>query len=369
MLTRADDFPVHQTPEPVAHAMSDRNFYDRYFFSVLAPDASQYVAVAFGMYPNLDVADAHVAVVRDGAETCLHASRHLASERLDLRVGPIAIEVLEPLRRVRVTVDDTDGIALDVTFDGRAFPIEEPRFIHRVGPKIWMDSTRLSQNVRCTGWVSVDGDRRELADGSVGTRDRSWGIRPVGAPEPQPLPVPPPPQFFWLWSPVNLADRSLYFHTNDDAEGRPWNRRSVVCPDGAAGPHEMTEVAMPRMDLVLRSGTRWAESATLTVEPSGGPAIRATYRPLYPFLMRGIGYSHPTWSHGTNHGVLAVEREDVRLADADPPKPHDTHIQAICEVTVEEEGRADETVVAVLEQLFIGDYAPLGLTGILDPAP
>ena len=33
MLTRGDDYPIHQTPEPIAYAGSDRNFYDRYFFN------------------------------------------------------------------------------------------------------------------------------------------------------------------------------------------------------------------------------------------------------------------------------------------------------------------------------------------------
>ena len=34
MLTRFDDYPIHQTPEPVAQPFAgDRNFYDRYFFN------------------------------------------------------------------------------------------------------------------------------------------------------------------------------------------------------------------------------------------------------------------------------------------------------------------------------------------------
>ena len=34
MLTRFDDYPIHQTPEPVAHAASsDRNVYDRYWLN------------------------------------------------------------------------------------------------------------------------------------------------------------------------------------------------------------------------------------------------------------------------------------------------------------------------------------------------
>ena len=34
MLTPADDYPLHQTAEPIAHPGSgDRNHYDRYFFN------------------------------------------------------------------------------------------------------------------------------------------------------------------------------------------------------------------------------------------------------------------------------------------------------------------------------------------------
>ena len=79
MLTKADDFPIHQTPEPVAHAGTDRNFYDRYFFNGYSPDGATYFAVAFGVYPHLNIADAHFSVIRDGVQHCLHASKVLHS--------------------------------------------------------------------------------------------------------------------------------------------------------------------------------------------------------------------------------------------------------------------------------------------------
>jgi len=31
MLTKADDYPIHQLPIPVSEVGSERNFYDRYF--------------------------------------------------------------------------------------------------------------------------------------------------------------------------------------------------------------------------------------------------------------------------------------------------------------------------------------------------
>ena len=44
MLTPFDDYPIHQTPEPVAYAGTDRNFYDRYFFNGYSPDGAVYFA-------------------------------------------------------------------------------------------------------------------------------------------------------------------------------------------------------------------------------------------------------------------------------------------------------------------------------------
>ena len=33
MLTKGDEYPIHQTAEPVAYSGTDRNFYDRFFFN------------------------------------------------------------------------------------------------------------------------------------------------------------------------------------------------------------------------------------------------------------------------------------------------------------------------------------------------
>ena len=49
MLSKGDDYPLHQTAEPVAYAGTDRNFYDRYFFNGYAPDGGGFFAVAFGV--------------------------------------------------------------------------------------------------------------------------------------------------------------------------------------------------------------------------------------------------------------------------------------------------------------------------------
>jgi hypothetical protein len=360
VLTRGDDFPIHQTPEPIAYAGTDRNFYDRYFFNGYhSSEGELFFAVAFGVYPHLNIADAAFSLTLDGVQTSVHASRWLRMERMDLRVGPISIEVLEPLQRLRARVEAPDqGVRAELTFDGRSPPIEEPRFVRRLGPRTLMDYTRLTQNGRWTGWVERDG-RRETVDGYVGTRDRSWGVRPVGARDAQELAPAEPPQFYWLWGPSNFEHGAFYFHSNDDALGRPWNRREVWAPDQGHEPGEEEDFAI---EVDWKSGTRHA-SRCVVHWPGGGHTV--TYEPEQTFFMLGIGYGHPRRAHGLNQGELSVEREDLTLADVDVRLPHHLHIQALSKVTYRGDG-FEAVGRGVLEQLVLGPHAPSGFTELLD---
>jgi hypothetical protein len=360
MITKGDEYPIHQTPEPIAFSGTDRNFYDRYFFNGYRSDGHGFFAVAFGVYPHLNIADAHFSIIREGQQHCLHASRLLAMERMDLSVGPIAIKIVEALKILHISVREHQGICAELTFTGRAFPVEEPRFTRRIGPRTFMDYTRMTQNGHWSGWIEVDGVR-ETVDNSVGTRDRSWGIRPIGLPDAQPYAPLEVPQFFWLWSPVNLDSASLFFHVNADALGQPWNTRAVWCPDGAST-GGMTETEDAQMNLELKPGMRHAAYARLRI--GGDSAIQATFTPITTFLMRGLGYGHPDWGHGHWKGALAVEREDIDLLTIKSGRPDHLHIQAVCQVTVERDGQISEGV-GILEQFIIGAFQPLGLTTLV----
>jgi len=161
MLSKADDYPIHQLPEPIATAGTDRNFYDRYFFNGYSMDGSVFFAAALGVYPHLNVMDASFSVIVDGVQHNLHASKLLNMERMDTVVGPISIEVVEPLKVLRLRVASSEhGIAADITFHARALAVEEPRFTYRQGPSTFMDYTRLTQNGTYEGWIEVQGQRR-----------------------------------------------------------------------------------------------------------------------------------------------------------------------------------------------------------------
>jgi len=361
MLTKADDYPIHQTCEPIAHVgTSDRNFYDRYFFNGYARDGSVYFAAALGSYPNRQVVDAAFSVVHRGRQYVVRASRLAGPERMETRVGPISVDVVEPLERLRLRIEPNPwGIAGDLLFTRRAPVLEEPRFLRRIDGRVFMDYTRLTQHGDWSGTLTVEAERIDVgAQRFYGSRDRSWGIRPVGERD---AGAPSfPMQFFWLWAPINFDDLCTHFDSTEDAEGEPWHAVGMVIPVNGTV-EEMRSVAY---ELAMQSGTRHARSATLTLQPKRGDALRITLKPLYNFYMIGLGYGHPQWGHGMFVGPNEVAGESWLLSEVDPAIPLHLHIQAICEAQL-----GARRGIGVLEQLILGPHAPTGFKDILDPAP
>ena len=367
MLTKGDEYPIHQLPEPVATAGSDRNFYDRFFFNGYSEDGSVFFAAAMGVYPHLNIIDGAVSILKDGKQHCVHLSRPLGMERMDMHVGPLSVDIVEPLKRIHLKLTETEGIALDVQFTGRAFPIEEPRFTYRQGPRMLMDCTRMTQNGHWSGTASVDGKDVSISSWA-GTRDRSWGTRPIGSPDPQPLVPAQVPQFYWIWTPLNFNNLSLFFHVNEDGDGNAWNKKSVLMMDGAEQGGGMT-LQSPNMDVTYAPGTRRMQAATYSAQDTSGRDHEITFEPLGKFLMKGIGYGHPEWRHGLHHGEqLAMIREDLEPDAAPWQQPENLHIQEIVRATHKGPGGESSVGVGAFEQLFLGPHAPSGFRDILDPA-
>lgn len=362
MLTRGDDYPLHQTPEPVAFAGGDRNFYDRYFFNGYSADGSLFFAAALGLYPQLDIIDASFCLLVDGIQHNVRASRRLCSERLDLEVGPVHIEIAKPLEQLRVIVSGEDSpVTADLLFTARHAPIEEPRFARRNGPRLFMDYTRMTQSGGWSGTIACDGQSWALApETHLGTRDRSWGIRPVGAPDSQPPPMGSLPQFYWLWAPLNFPGHATFFHTNDDGAGEPWNRRAVVDTFG----NGIAEYGTPSHALRYKPGTRRIETMTVELAPDTRLAIEPAG---IDFHMSGLGYTHPEWGHGMDHGGSETAYDRIAPGEADPHQQLYLHIQAFSRATLTI-GEGEHSGHGVLEQLLIGPHAPSGFTGLLDGA-
>jgi len=366
MLTRGDDFPIHQTAEPIAVAGSDRNFYDRYFFNGYAPDGDVMFAVALGVYPVLNIMDAAVICVAGDTQHNLRFSKEMNSERLDMTLGPLQLEVLEPLKKLRIRIAENEhNVHGELVCEARHEAMLEPRFVQRLGPRTLLDYTRLTQNISWSGELHVAGTTHRMTQWR-GTRDRSWGVRPVGERDPQP-PVPAvEPQFYWLWSPMNFDGHSLFFHSSEDVAGAPHQRESVLVIDGREERFER-----PTYKLQYESGTRRVRQLEMQMQ-NQAHKISAQLTPLGPKLyLSGLGYLHPTWGHGTHHGPLAMQYDtyglkglDAQLAEG---KIEYLHVQAKCDVRLDLDGQRHQGL-AVLEQLFLGKHEPSGFQNFLDTA-
>lgn len=364
MLTAGDDYPIHQGPEPVA-MVTDRNFYDRFFFNGFSPDGRIFFAAALGVYPALDVIDGAFDVVIDGVQHNLRASARLNGERMAMAVGPISITINAPLMAatLRIATNNDSPLSAELQFIGRHFPIEEPRFMRRVGTRLFMDYTRLTQNGRWQGWIEVEGQRHTIDDSCTGTRDRSWGIRPVGSADAQPAPLPP--QFFWLWTPTNLGGHSVYFHTNDDGHGRPWNRRAALVADGA-GRDDLTEYAEPQFHIDWVSGGRRVREIRVDFDGETRLTLTPDAHRGANFYMNGLGYTHPVWGHGMDHGDLEVSYDRLIHDATDDHDYANMHIQAMADAVLTIGGETHHGR-GVVEQMFIGPHATTGLSGLFDP--
>jgi len=373
MLSKFDDYPVHQTPEPIAHpASADRNVYDRYWFNGYSDDGEFYFGIGAAIYPNLRIVDCGFSIIRGDEQHAFHGSRRASGEPSETVVGPFRIEVTEPMRRLRIVIDDNEtGIACDLTFLARTACIEEGRQTVRTGGRILMDATRFAQFGRWQGEIRYAGKTLRIDPARVyGTKDRSWGVRPVGDPDPGGAPATELPQFFFLWSPIHWRDRCSHFGIFEHGDGRVWHFDGAIVPayetpDAIPGIEDPRIVPMTSVQhrLVYEPGTRRARAATITLVEPGGARHEIALEPLLCFRMKGIGYTHPEWGHGRWKGDLAIAGESWRPSELDPHAFENQHVQQVMRARM-----GAETGIGVLEQLAIGPYRPYGLTGFLDGA-
>lgn len=370
MITAGDEYPIHQTAEPIAVSGTDRNFYDRYFFNGYSADGSVFFAAAMGVYPHLNIIDGAFSTLKDGKQSSIYFSRGLKNERMDTQVGPFALNVVEPLRTIHLSLAETAGMSCDLTFSGRSFPIEEPRFTYRQGgSRTLLDVTRMTQNGHWAGRFTLDGETIMIGQGWSGTRDRSWGVRPIGAAEGNPVIPFEIPQFYWLWTPLNFADRSFFFHVNDDAYGHPWNTRAVMVGDGGTE-REQGHMATAKADVRYVSGSRRAAGCTVNFTDRDNRSGKVEIIPIAQFQMKGVGYRHPKWTHGAFISEEpSWEREDWVPDELPWADPHNLHIQAVSKAVLTAPDGSVHEGIGSLEQLFAGAHAPSGFKSVMDGAP
>jgi hypothetical protein len=368
MLSSFDDYPIHQTSEPIAHTASgDPNHYDRYFFNGYTKDGSLFFAAAMGLYPNRHIVDASFSVIKNNEQINVHASARAPLDRMACTtVGPIRIQVVTPLVEHHLTVDTPEhGLCAELTFTATSLPYEEAPFLVRNGNRTTMRYTRMTQLGSWSGWIEIDGVRTEISPNSVvGSRDRSWGIRGVGERAQAGAPMGAIPQFYWLWAPVCFDGFGVVFDVNEYSDGERWHESGALLEsnDTIRHSHETTYA------YTWEPGTRRATAFDLTYRLSSGP-VQLHFEPIVHFQMLGLGYLHPEWGHGMWKGELAIGGERFTLPVEDPMLMHHLHVQTLSHVSCSLPDGSSHTGIGVLETLVLGAHEPSGFVGLNDGFP
>lgn len=372
MLTAFDDYPIHQTPEPLAvPASTDRHVYDRYWFNGYTDDGELYFGIGAAVYPNLGIVDCAISIVRGGEQHAFHASKRLGVERDGIAIGPFQLEIIEPMKFVRVTLDDNEtGISCDLAWIPRTASFKEGyQRTARGRGGLHMEATRFNQFGFWKGEIRYAGQSVRVDPERVyGTKDRSWGIRPVGDPAPPGASPERVPQISFLWAPLHWGDRCTLMGSFENELGVPWHWDGLVVPTYSS-PDELPGIEDPTAEPLLRvehaldfvPGTRRAAHAEIVLTHQGGRREEIDLEPLLCFRMKGIGYSHPEWGHGRWKGELALGGESWKTADVDEMALPNLHIQQVVRAR-----SGDAVGIGVLEQIHLGPNARYGWKEFLD---
>lgn len=347
-LVPADETFWHQITDTFATVSeSDRSWTEKVCAMAAARDGSLQVAFGMGRYANRGVLDAYAGVSRGAEQWTVRASRAVAATDAATAAGPIRYEVLEPLRSVRWVLEPNPvvPIAFDCRFEGVVPPALEAREVHRRGARVDADVVRYHHVGVASGWVEVDGERREIAPESwVATRDHSWGVRyQVGAPATDVAAAPTPPGLASLvcWCPIlfERPDGSRYaFHvyTQRHALGG-WERVELQggfeYPDGR---REAVAGLVP--ELRFRDDNRRFLGGRLTLTMGDGTARPLDLAPVSDtgfHLGTGLYHGFDGHWHGEYRGAEHLDGE--HFADcSDPAVARRVHQHRDCVVRAED---------------------------------
>jgi hypothetical protein len=378
MLTNLDEYPIHQFAEPMRYvATSDRNFYDRYYFMGFEKTGQAMFIAGLGVYPNLGVIDAFLAVMHEGQYRVVRASQELElSDRLKPSVGPLSVEVVEALRSLRVRCEPNEwGIEFDCTFTGFHEPLEEPRHYVREQGRIIFDTTRLAQTGNWAGTLTVDGKSFDVNnDDWYGTRDRSWGVRPVGDPEPQGIRAKQHFSWFWLYCPIQFEDHTLVIIMQEHQDGSRVMEEAVrIWPIGSGKPNEFFGRARHEMQFV--EGSRFSTGAHLFMntlvgrdDDSAGELIDITVSPLIGVHIGiGTGYGYDAdWKHGMWQGEAPVTQHFELDTNTPEGKARLFGIVDNGAKFTYTDSRGSHVGYGLYENLIVGPHDQYGFTDMMD---
>lgn len=337
-LTPYDEFPVHQAAQPFSYVpVTDYSWDDGYFFGVFSPDDGIYVAIGMRVNPNSDMVGGYALLNENGHQVTFRFNR-CWRRSFDLRVGPFSIEIVEPLKTIRLSLAENDsGLSFDLLWHGVCPPYLEPHHVATSRGRTTTDQRRYSQPGVAEGSIDFRGRHFDVTPDRWGAaRDHSWGLyaeRPPLAPVRSLLPpaiVEGPQRAMRLWVCYRTDHYQGFLNHHETAEGLPVATGDVFSGLFNGNIYEGWSERPPTVmkslqrEFSYRAGTRVLDAADLIVTDVEDRLWRFRFDiAALPWIPQTTGYTPGSWKDGgsfaTYHGSEELVTEWDELDATEQP--------------------------------------------------
>lgn len=340
MLTPQDDLIGHQSSTTFDHVgTSDPAWMERLWYTAHpVPGGDMILDLGLGYHPNRNVMDVFAGIERGGVQTNFRASRHARPNPLETAVGPFRIDVIEGLRRHRLSLSkNPSGLSFDLELQASMNPHEEePHFRRRKG-RVTEDMMRVQQLGRYEGWIALDGERWDVAPETWwGQRDHSWGIRAEMRTDETAPPVTYYPPFLFMWITVQFADYGLQLFLKERAPGDTIYISGEEVLRAGERPKVARRLVAMTHDIVWAADPHGQTVRSATLEPifSDGSRrnLRVTALPARYYLKGGLYGGLDGWEQGADRGKYFEATDRWLLDDAETRKKIRTLSDHVIEV-------------------------------------
>ncbi|WP_319454986.1 MULTISPECIES: hypothetical protein [unclassified Mycobacterium] len=372
-LLGADEGLNHQIVDTFATlAQSELAWTEKIWGSLARIDGSLQVDFGLGKYQNRGIIDGFGGVSRGREQWTVRGSRVLHTAPEHMGVGPVHLEIVEPLRQMRFRLEpnDVQPISFDIVLTGVTPPFFEERNLvrNRQTGRVDVDVIRYHQGGWASGTVTVGDDTYEVTpDEWFGFRDHSWGVRQaIGEPLTDLIPSPRAPKGGrggMKWSPsfFRRPDGSYYETAIFVVEG-PWEYSSAYLND-ADGTQTPVRSVQPHIEYDPRTRYVKGGKLVLTMENGDQRVVEVEVLGESGFFLKTGGYG--AWAghkHGAYKGALHLDGEYLADCHSDENLPQlgqfrDTPIRV---------RDGDAVGYGIMESLIGGVWPELGLTADSD---
>lgn len=371
MLTAHDELMCHQLVTTFDHVdQSDLRWTERVVLYGFDPRTLTSVMTGMARYPNRNVIDAYAMVTVDGRAHVVRTSREISAGTDGIaswRVGGYGYDVVEPLKRVRATLDNSEGLdsslGLEVDFTGTFDCYEQAPAFFRDRGRVDEDARRFYQNGRASGVITL-GDRTiDIHDGWYFARDHSWGVRRGGGggnlPETAVLqPRTVPDGVLYFMGIFEFGDRLVHFAQREDADGQIWQYEGELLYPSSTG---MPGQAITRVehDFSFRDTLRVVSGGQVVVHAADGTADTISISPVTDFWPGFAGYDeYRGYASGQWRGPSFTDSFVVDTTDPSEIAKVSMLSETFCQVR-----SGDQVGHGLVEMVFMGRNDRYGYAG------